>query len=269
MTVTTQTEDFRVEDSPEGILTFTITRPTKLNAVSPEVVDGLRDVVMRLGDEQGARALIIASEGRVFTAGIDITRLPSDRGDSGVDIRRIYRKLHLVFDEMEAIEKPVVLAAHGPCLGVGVEMASSVDFRFAAESAYFALPEIASIATIPGSGGISRFTRIVGPHWARWVAMANQRISAEKAEQIGFVHAVYPDDVFMEKVNEFTRELVQWSREALGLAKMGIDTAWDGDKINARNFDRMANTMLFWSKEYSKSVIKFTEASKARNTKDA
>ena len=267
MTVTEQTEYFRVEQTPEGIVIFTITRPDQLGAVNPEVVEGLKVTVERLGEEEELRALVIASEGRFFTAGIDITRLPSDRGNSGINIRWIYRKLHLIFDNMEAIEKPIILAAHGPCLGVGVEMASSVDFRFAAESAYFALPEIASIATLPGSGGISRFTRIVGPHWARWIAVANKRATPEQAVAMGFIHEVYPDEVFMEKVMEFTRELVGYSKEAVGLGLLAIDAAWDGDKINARNIDRMANTMLFWSEEYKQSVINFTEASKARAAK--
>lgn len=265
--MTEQTEDFRVEETPEGIVIFTITRADKLGAVNPEVTEGLRVVVQRLGDEPELRALVIASEGRFFTAGIDITRLPADRGTSGINIRWIYRKFHLLFDNMEAIEKPIILAAQGPCLGVGVEMASSVDFRFAAESAYFALPEIASLATIPGSGGISRFTRLVGPHWARWIAVADQKASAHQAVAMGFVHEVFPDDVFMEKVMEFTRKLVTYSREAVGLGLLAIDAAWDGDRINARNIDRMANTMLFWSEEYKESVINFTKASEERSKK--
>ena len=265
--MTIKTEDFRVEESPEGIVTFTITRPEKLGAVNPETVEGLRETVQRFGDEEHLRVMVIASEGRFFTAGIDISRLPADRGKSGVNIRWIYRKFHLIFDNMEAIEKPIILAAQGPCLGVGVEMASSVDFRFAAESSYFALPEIASIATIPGSGGISRFTRIVGPHWARWIAVANKKATPQQAVQMGFVHEVYPDDVFMEKVMEFAHELIGYSKEAVGLGLLAIDAAWDGDRINARNIDRMANTMLFWSEEYQDSVIKFTEASRAREAK--
>jgi enoyl-CoA hydratase/carnithine racemase len=257
-------DEYRIEETPEGIIIFTMTRPEKLNALPPETTEALREQVMRLGDQPELRALVIAAEGRFFTAGIDIARLPHDRGVSGVGIRRDYRRFHLLMDEMEAVEKPIVLAAQGPCLGVGVEIASSVDFRFAAESAYFALPEIASLGVIPGSGGISRFTRIVGPHWARWVAIANQRVSAEQAVTIGFVHQVFPDDVFQEKVLEFTTALVGFSVEAIGLAKLAIDAAWDGDKINARNVDRMANTLLFKTAEYSDSVIAFTEASKAR-----
>ena len=68
-------------------------------------------------------------------------------------------------DELEAIEKPSVLAAHPRCLRVGLEIGASCDFRLAAEGASFALPELPSLGVIPGSGGISRVTRLVGPHW--------------------------------------------------------------------------------------------------------
>ena len=257
-------DEYKIEETPEGIVIFTMTRPEKLNALPPETTEALRQQVQRLGDEPELRALLIAAEGRFFTAGIDIARLPPDRGSSGVAVRRDYRRFHLLMDEMEAVEKPIVLAAQGPCLGVGVEIASSVDFRFASESAYFALPEIASLGVIPGSGGISRFTRLVGPHWARWVAVANQRVSAEQAVTIGFVHQVFPNEGFFDKVLEFTKELVSFSVEAIGLGKLAIDAAWDGDKINARNVDRLANTLLFKTAEYSDSVIAFTEATNAR-----
>ena len=63
---------------------------------------------------------------------------------------------------------------------------------------------------------------------------------------------------------EFTKELVSFSVEAIGLGMLAIDAAWDGDKINARNVDRLANSLLFKTAEYSDSVIAFTEATNAR-----
>ena len=77
-----------------------------------------------------------------------------------VEVRRDYRRgLHVFLDEMEAVEKPIVMAIHAPCLGFGVELAGAVDFRLAAESARFGFPEI-DIGVLAGSGGTSRFTRL-------------------------------------------------------------------------------------------------------------
>jgi len=121
-------EQIRRHDA-DGVITLTFTRDKKLNAVSDEMVDVIHRAVIDLGDHTSNRALVITAEGRYFTAGKDIGQMNAHE-TSGVALRRNYRRLHEVFDEMERIEKPTILAAQGPCLGVGVEMGSSCDFRF-------------------------------------------------------------------------------------------------------------------------------------------
>lgn len=158
----------RIADS-DGILTFTLTRDEKLNAVSPVMIEQLRKAVTDLAERDDLRVLVIAAEGRYFTAGVDIgamegnTRGVGPTGHfSSARLRQDYRKLHLLFDEIEAIEKPVILAAHAPCLGVGVEFSASCDFRITAEGAVFRRPEVANLGVIPGSEGISRVTCLIG-----------------------------------------------------------------------------------------------------------
>jgi enoyl-CoA hydratase len=250
-------------DDDDGIITVTFTRDHKLNAVSDEMIDFVGVAVADLADDEGQRALVITAEGRYFTAGKDIGQMGA-QSSSGVALRRNYRRLHELFDEMERIEKPVILAAQGPCLGVGVEMGSSCDFRFASDRASFGLPEVPVLAVLPGSGGISRFTRIVGPHWARWVAMAGENVSAELALTIGFVHQVLPDDGFHEAVHAWVRKLVGLSPEALGLAKIAIDAAVDSDRRTARHIDRMANTQLLHTQEHLDKIDAFMNRGKQR-----
>jgi enoyl-CoA hydratase len=253
-------DDIRREDA-DGIITITLTRDRKLNAMSDEMIDVVRTAVDDLADHVELRAMVINAEGRYFTAGKDIGQL-GEQAPSGVMLRRNYRRLHDVFDEMEMIEKPVILAAQGPCLGIGVEMASSCDFRFATERAHFGLPEIPNLAVIPGSGGISRFTRMVGPAWARWVAMAGENITAQHALTIGFVQHIFPEEGFHAAVHEWTKKLIVSSAEALGLAKLAIDAAVDSDRRTARHFDRLANTDLMHSREHIEMIAKFNERSK-------
>ena len=258
------TDDARREDA-DGIITLTFTRDRKLNAVTPAMLDLLAAAVSDLANDDAARVLLITAEGRYFTAGLDITTMPADvgRGSDGVvrgsNIRREYRvnARHDLLDELEQVEKPVILAAQGPCLGVGVEIAASCDFRLASESATFALPEVANLAVIPGSGGVSRLTRLVGPHWARWIVMAGQTIDATQARAIGFVHDVYPADEFAARTRAFALHLAGLPREALGLAKVAIDVAAAVDRRTAREFDRVAQTLLFSSDDYRRRVEAF------------
>jgi enoyl-CoA hydratase/carnithine racemase len=240
-----------------GVLTVTFTRDEKLNAVTPEMLDALRAGVDDLGERGDARVLVIAAEGRHFTAGMDITTLAAQGGGDGAVLRRNYRRLHLLLDEIEAIEKPVVLAAQGPCRGFGLELAASCDFRICSDRAVFGLPEIANLAVLPGSGGISRLTRLIGPHWTKWIAMAGQEVDAAQALSIGLVHAVHADADFPAAVDAFARSLVALSGEALGLAKLGIAAAASADRGSARDIDRMANTLLLKTPEHQARIEAF------------
>ena len=245
-----------------GVLTVTFTRDEKLNAVTPPMLDALRSAVEDLGERKDVRVLVIAAEGRHFTAGMDITTLAAQGGGEGGALRRNYRRLHLLFDEIEAIEKPVVLAAQGPCRGFGLELAASCDFRLCSDTAVFGLPEIANLAVLPGSGGISRLTRLVGPHWTKWIAMAGREVDAGQALSIGLVHAVHPVADLPAAVQEFAASLVALSGEALGLAKLGVAAAASADRASARDYDRLANTLLLKTPEHQARIEAFSKRSK-------
>jgi enoyl-CoA hydratase len=231
-------------EQADGILTVVLDRDAKLNAISPQITEVLWSAVRELGERPELRALVITAVGRYFSAGIDLRAAASaSAAPNGTEFRANYRRHHLLYDEMEAIEKPVVLAAQGPCLGAGLEMACSVDFRFAAESASFRLPEV-GLGTIPGSGGTSRLTRLVGPHWGKWMAMAGRGIDAAQALDIGLVHEVFPDEGFHSAVHDRVREIVALPAEALGAAKLAVDMVAEVDRRTARDIERLANTHL-------------------------
>ena len=168
-------------------------------------------------------------------------------------LRRRYRELHDLFDLFEQVEKPVVVAAHGPCLGGALELALSCDFRLAATDSWFALPEI-KLGVLPGSGGTSRLTRTVGPAWARWLVMAGKSVTAPEALQIGLVHAVHPADSFDDEVAAFVARLAELPGEAVGLAKIAIDLAERLDRTSGRDLERITNTMLMSSQEHRDRV---------------
>jgi enoyl-CoA hydratase len=190
-------------------------------------------------------------------------------GGSTLDGRAWYRKkFHMLFDELESVEKPIVAAHQGPCLGGGLEISLSCDFRLAAKSARYGLPEI-DIGALPGSGGVSRLTRIAGPHWARWLVMAGEQVDSDQAQQMGIVHAVYPDEEFESKVRAFCAKLAKKSYEVLGLAKLSIELAADLDRAQARNVERIANSILFTGEEHRELVRAFMERQAKRKTRDS
>lgn len=244
MPVTTDDADLVEKD---GILTVTFTRPRSLNAINPAITAALLQAVDALGSRPDLRALVITGTGRFFSAGIDLKvgdtgRYPGPEA-SGFDWRRAYRGHHRLYDEIESVEKPVILAANGPCLGAGLELAVSCDFRFCTPETYFSLPEI-RLGLIPGSGGVSRLSRLVGTHWTKWIAMAGRSVTAEQALQIGLVHQVHAADELGPAVFEFARSLCGLSAEALALAKLVTDMCDPMDREKARQTERLANTDL-------------------------
>jgi enoyl-CoA hydratase len=244
----------------DGIITVTINRPQKLNAIGPDVTAALWEAARALGDRPDLRVMIITAVGKYFTAGIDLSHVPGERDGQrvhpGLDYRRVFREHHLLYDEFEAIEKPIIMAVQGHCLGAGLEMAASCDFRFAASGVYFSLPEI-QIGVIPASGGTSRLTRLVGPHWGKWLAMAGKRVYAEKAEMIGLVHEVFPPDELQAGVEAFARELIDLPVDALGMAKLACDMVADIDRTNARHVERICGTILTDSDEFKQRTARF------------
>ena len=168
----------------DAIITVTFDRQRKLNAINTQMSAALWEAANALADRDDLRCMVITAKGPYFTAGIDIASGTGNRPGNpetehlhpGWNFRRNYRSHHLLYDEFESIEKPIVLAAQGHCLGAGLEMAASCDFRFCTPLTEFGLPEV-HIGVIAGSGGTSRLTRLVGPSWGKWLAMAGQAAS--------------------------------------------------------------------------------------------
>jgi enoyl-CoA hydratase/carnithine racemase len=249
----------------DGIITVTIDRPEKLNAISHEVTGLYWEAVNALADRDDLRCLVLAAKGKYFTAGLDLSSPGGNRPGNpatmhqhpGWNFRRNYRSHHLLYDEMEAIEKPIVLAVQGICLGAGIEMGMSCDFRFCTPNAEFALPEV-NLGAIAGSGGTSRLTRLVGVSWAKYLAMAGMRIDAQRALMMGLVQDVFPEETFMDDVYAFCRRMMTINPEALGLAKLAIDMYGDvQDRTVQRHIDRMAVTLTF--EEFEKSMQRFAK----------
>jgi enoyl-CoA hydratase/carnithine racemase len=244
----------------DGILVATLNRPDKLNAISRDMMDLLTEAVLRFRDEDALKVMLIRSAGRYFSAGADLKAgnqrvvSPSASGSKSARAIRENHRLNLnnmqqLWDEMEHIEKPFVVAHHAMCVGGGLEMSLSCDFRLAAQSAGYAFPE-GLFGVLPASNGVSRLTRICGPHWARWLVMANKPVNADMAFTMGLVHQVFPDESFEAEVMEFCRHLTKQNGEQMGAAKVAIELCADLGRDAGRHIERMGNSALMLNPAY-------------------
>lgn len=258
----------------DGILHVIFNRPDKYNAISRDMWEGLWAATVMLRDRDDLRALLLTANGRYFSAGIDLNSelVPNPELISPSDFRRWYRQgvgsLHALGDEWEAIEKPITVAFQGPCLGGALELSLCADFRLASTDARLGLPEIA-LGGIPGSGGTSRLVRLAGPHWARWLVLANKQVDAERARMIGLVHDVLPAEAFEEAALDFCRTLIALPREAFAAGKLAIELCTDLDRAQGRNVERMAVGALVQGDEYKTMMTAMQERMRSRAARSA
>ena len=244
-------------EQDNGILIAMLNRPDKLNALSRQTLEIFADAVHRFRDTPALKVMLIRATGRYFSAGADLREVPEGGPPAppttGSEIREMHRlKLHgmqRLYDEMEAIEKPFVVAHQGTCVGGGLELSLSCDFRLAARSARYSFPE-GKMGLLPASNGVSRLVRIVGTHWARYLIMGNFIADAEKALVMGLVHEVWPDEEFEERALAFCHHIAGNNGEQMGAAKLAIEMSRDLGLAQARNVERMANSALMLAPEY-------------------
>ena len=147
-----------------AVLIFTFNRPDKFNSLTGAMLSELAASLASFAEDTELRVLLIRAEGKYFSAGMDVNEIASaDLGEGPSNYRRVYRGVacHDLWDALEAVEKPVVVAHQGACMGAGLEMSLSCDFRLASDAAKYSLPEL-NMGMIPGSGGTSRLVRIAG-----------------------------------------------------------------------------------------------------------
>ncbi|CAN7477437.1 enoyl-CoA hydratase/isomerase family protein [Phenylobacterium sp. LjRoot219] len=252
-----------ITEDVDGILVATLNRPDKLNAITGEMMGLFEQALHRFRDTPELKVMLIRATGRYFSAGADMkSGNATDQKRSGSGIRETHRLglhgMHRIYDEMEHIEKPIVVAHHATCVGGGLEMSLSCDFRLAAKSASYSFPE-GLFGVLPASNGVSRLTRICGAHWARYLIMGNMKASADKALYMGLVHEVYPDESFEDDVMGFCRHLAKQNAEQMGTAKLAIELASEVGRDQGRQVERLANSALMLNPAYLEGIAKYVQ----------
>lgn len=257
-----------------AILIATLNRPEKLNALTGQTMALFEQALHRFRDTPSLKVMLVRATGRYFCAGADLR----DRSDGTPDIQRTavgirenhrlkLHGMHRIYDEMEHIEKPIVVAHQAPCVGGGLELSLSCDFRLAARSASYSFPE-GKMGVLPASNGVSRLARIIGTHWTRYLIMANLPADADRALIMGLVHEVFPDETFEEDVMKFCRHLAEQHGEQMGTAKLAIELAHDVGLAQARNVERLANSALMLNPDYVAGIERYIKSIGSKGKSD-
>ncbi len=229
-----------VEASREGeVAVLRLNRPEKLNAISSEVERTLHDA-LATDVVRTSGAVILAGEGRAFSAGADISEF---EGRSPEDVLRYYHDTGGVYEELAALPQPTIAAIHGYCLGGALELALALDFRIADETAVFGFPEV-SLGILASSGGLHRVTRLLGPARAKELFLLSERFGAEEAERKGVITEVVAEGQALERALELAARLAALPRDAVAVTKQAIDAADTAPREAALLIERLAYAAL-------------------------
>ncbi len=179
-----------------NILTVTINRPDKLNALNKDVFTDLNKVLDEIESNREIRSVIITGSGpKAFVAGADISEFNALNKEEAMALAKRGQD---TFSRIENSNKPIVAAVNGFALGGGCELAMACHFRLASENAKFGQPEV-NLGLIPGYGGTQRLTYLIGKGRAMELLMSANMIDANTALQYGLVNYVVPQDELLNK----------------------------------------------------------------------
>lgn len=243
-------------DEADGIRVITLNRPDKFNAWNKEMRGEMRDAIERAAQEPGLRCLILTGAGRAFSAGEDVSGMEdlSSLGPRG--FRAAVRRVHQVFDLIEAIEVPVIAAINGVAAGGGLELALSCDFRVICEDARLVMPET-KVGLIPGSGGCSRLVRHVGLGRAKEIVMLGRSLKASAARELGLATEIAPPGKAVDVAREMARQMTAFAPLALGMAKIVLNTCTDVDAETGRRLERLGQSVLKMTEDHREGAAAF------------
>ena len=242
------------------IAIVTVNRPKVLNALNLETVAELGAAFSMLDADENVHAIIMTGSGeKAFVAGADITEF---RGKTAPEMLPFAKLGHDSARIMESMGTPIIAAVNGFALGGGCEMAMACDMRFASETAQFGQPEIL-LGLIPGMGGTQRLARLVGLGIARELIYSGDRITAQRAYEIGLVNKVFPADQLMEETKKFALKLAAKPSHALKMAKLAMNYGYDLSLDNALMVETQCFAQCWSSPDLEEGVGAFVEKRKA------
>lgn len=242
-----------------NILTITVNRPDKLNALNKDVFTDLNKALDEIKSNAEIKSVIITGAGpKAFVAGADISEFNALNKQEAMALAKRGQD---TFARIENSSKPIVAAVNGFALGGGCELAMSCHFRVASENAKFGQPEV-NLGLIPGYGGTQRLVQLIGKGKTMELLMSAHMIDANEAKQLGLVNYVTTAETLLEH----TKKILDIINSKAPLAVAGcikaanavFDESKDGYALEIEEFGN-----AFATEDMKEGVAAFLEKRKA------
>ncbi len=242
-----------------GVVTVTLNRPERKNAITVDMWRGLIDIFDEVGDRPDDRVLVITGAGDAFTSGADLGA--PDAGDVAHSVGTALHSMRLVGRcalRLHEVPKPTIAAVNGAAIGAGCNLALGCDLIVAADTARFS--EIFPRRGLSlDFGGSWVLPRLIGLHKAKELAFLGDTLSGEEAERIGLVNRLVPAAELTKTVEELAARVAAMPPLQLSIIKRQLNQSYSVSMSDALEFEGVAQSLAFGSKDTAEAMAAFIE----------
>ncbi len=243
-------------DTDGPVATVTINRPQALNALSTQVFTEMAALLEQIAQDTAIRVVVLKGAGeKSFVAGADISEMAGmTRAQAEA---RSWNGMRL-YDRMRRLPQPIIASIQGYALGGGMLIALACDIRIASTKASFGYPEI-KLGIFPGTGGTVLIDRLLGAAAARAICILGERLSAERAFQLGIVTRLVEPGELAAATAAAAQTIAGYSPLALRELKRALNASLELDFASAREVEIEAYGAAFDSQDRQEGMRAFLE----------
>ncbi|MBW2250735.1 MAG: enoyl-CoA hydratase/isomerase family protein [Deltaproteobacteria bacterium] len=209
-------ENIIVSEVDNEVVTITLNRPEKKNALSVALRDEISDTLNKLSGKSNVKAVVITGAGDVFSAGFDLKEFQKGMKDTDFN-GMLWASSDRFHHTILFFPLPIIAAVNGPAIAGGFDLASMCDIRVCTENTVFSHPEISFSEVM-----YSPLHELLGGALARDLCLTGREVTAQEAKQINLVTSVVPQSSLEEEVKRITAQINRASRDLLLTTKSKI-----------------------------------------------
>ena len=251
--------DSLIIERSNGVVTLTLNRPQRKNAITGEMWDGMTELFVEVAKNRDDRVLVITGAGDGFCSGADLGAAFDARPGAGVgNAIDGMRRVSNAALRLHELPKPTIAAVNGIAAGAGCNLALGCDLVVASRDARFS--EIfMRRGLVPDFGGTWLLPRLIGLHRAKELVFLGDVISAEEADRIGLVNHVVEPEALMSTAGKLARRLAAMPPVQLGIAKRMLHQSLSVSMAEALESETVTQTAMFGSSDTAEAVSAFLE----------
>lgn len=242
-------DDVLLSNTVAGVLTLTLNRPERRNAIDPQLRDALAAALDEAAGDPAVRAVVIAGAGGAFCAGGDLARF-EDLHDARA-YRHVSHRLTELVESIERLEKPVVAAIDGAVTGAGLALALACDWRIGSPAARVLFRE-GRVGLVPTHGGLTRLVKLVGLARAKEVLLGGEDLDAEGALRAGLLSELAED--LPAAAAARVEKMLRRAPLSFGAAKRLLHVAADVDQRSAMVAESLAQAALLQTEDHREGL---------------